>query len=114
PRLPIALLLTAWATGQLNAAQPAPRYNILFCFADGYGRYGGAYAKIDGRPSPNDVIRTPNIDRLAREGVLFRHAFVPAPSCTPCRSALLTGRYWWNTGRGALLQGAVWDTNFPG
>ncbi len=96
----------------LRAAE-APRLNILFCFADDWGRYASAYAKVDVRPSPNDIIRTPNIDRMAREGVLFRNAFVPAPSCTPCRSALLSGRYWWNTGRGAILQGAVWDTNIP-
>ncbi len=89
------------------------RLNILFCFADDWGRYASAYAKVDGRPSPNDIVRTPNIDRVARDGVLFRNAFVPAPSCTPCRSALLSGRYWWNTGRGAILQGAVWATNIP-
>lgn len=97
----------AAVTSAANAASP----NILFCFADDWGRYAGAYAKVDGVPSPNDIIKTPNIDRIAREGVLFRNAFVPAPSCTPCRSALLSGRYWWNTGRAAILQGAVWDTN---
>ncbi len=95
------------------AAGETNRFNILFCFADDWGRYAGAYAKVDGVPSPNDIIKTPNIDRVAREGVLFRNAFVPAPSCTPCRSALLSGRYWWNTGRAAILQGAVWDTNIP-
>jgi arylsulfatase A-like enzyme len=104
--------LLAFFCGQLSAAE-SNRLNILFCFADDWGRYAGAYAKVDGVPSPNDIIKTPNVDRVAREGVLFRNAFVPAPSCTPCRSALLSGRYWWNTGRGAILQGAVWDTNIP-
>jgi N-sulfoglucosamine sulfohydrolase len=89
------------------------RLNILFCFADDWGRYASCYAKIDGGPSLNDVVKTPNVDRVAREGVMFRNAFVPAPSCTPCRSALLSGRYWWNTDRGAILQGAVWNTNIP-
>jgi N-sulfoglucosamine sulfohydrolase len=91
------------------------RPNILFCFADDWGRYASAYAAVDKRPSPNDVVRTPNVDRVAREGVLFRHAFVNAPSCTPCRSALLSGRYFFNTGRGAILQGAQWDgiDSFP-
>jgi uncharacterized sulfatase len=96
----------------LRAAE-TNRPNILFCFADDWGRYASCYAGIEGRPSLNHVIRTPNVDRLAREGVMFRNAFAPAPSCTPCRSALLTGRYWWNTDRGAILQGAIWNTNIP-
>jgi arylsulfatase A-like enzyme len=91
----------------------APRWNILFIFADDWGRYASAYAAIDGKPSLNDVIKTPNVDRIAREGVLFRHAFVNASSCTPCRSSLLSGRYFFNTGRGAILRGAVWDETIP-
>ena len=63
-------------------------------------------------PGLNSVVRTPAIDRLAREGVLFRHAFVPAPSCTPCRSALLSGRWFYRTGGGAFLHGA-WDPAIP-
>ncbi len=94
-------------------AAETPRLNILFCFADDWGRYARCYAALDEGPSLNQVIQTPNIDRLAREGVMFRNAFVPAPSCTPCRSALVSGRYWWNTGRGAILQGAVWDSEIP-
>jgi len=90
-----------------------PRWNILFCFADDWGRYASCYAAIDGKPSLNDVIKTPNVDRLAREGVLFRNAFVNAPSCTPCRSSLLSGRYFFNCGRGAILQGAIWDSSIP-
>lgn len=96
----------------LRAAEPN-RFNILFCFADDWGRYASCYRPLEAGPSLNQIIRTPNIDRVARDGVLFRHAFAPAPSCTPCRSALLSGRYWWNTGRGAILQGAVWDANIP-
>ena len=77
------------------------------------GPLRGCYAAVDGRPSLNDIIRTPNVDRVAREGVLFRNAFVNAPSCTPCRSSLLSGRYFFNAGRGAILQGAVWDDSIP-
>jgi len=90
----------------------AKRPNILFAFADDWGRYAGAYAAL----SPgglSDVVRTPHFDRVARQGVLFRHAFVTAPSCTPCRSSLLSGQYFWRTGRGAILQGAVWDPQIP-
>ena len=94
-------------------AQAVERPNILFAFADDWGRYASAYAKVDGRPSPNDVIKTPNFDRVAREGVLFKNAFVTAPSCTPCRSSLLSGQYFYRTGRAAILQGAQWDAKIP-
>ena len=95
------------------AAQAAKKPNILFAFADDWGRYASAYAKVDGRPSPNEVVRTPHFDRVAREGVLFKNAFVTAPSCTPCRSSLLSGQYFYRTGRAAILQGAVWDDKIP-
>src|SRR6185503_16575707 len=72
-----------------------------------------AYAALDGKPTANSVVKTPNIDSVAARGVMFRNAFAPAPSCTPCRSALLSGRYFFNTGRGAILQGAVWDSSIP-
>lgn len=89
------------------------RPNILFCFADDWGRHASAYAKLDGPGGVNDAIQTPNFDRIAREGVLFRSAFVSAPSCTPCRSSLLSGQHFWRTGRGSILQGAVWDSSIP-
>lgn len=41
----------------------------------------------------NKQVRTPNIDRLAREGLRFDRAFVTASSCSPSRSSLITGRY---------------------
>ena len=106
----LAGLLLPLANGR---AADAPRLNILFVFADDWGRYASAYAKVDGRPTPNDVINTPNVDRVAREGVLFKNAFVNAPSCTPCRSSLLSGRHFFQTGRAAILQGAVWDEQIP-
>lgn len=94
-------------------AAAAPRPNILIIFADDWGRHAGAYAQIDGPGGINDAVRTPNFDRVAREGVLFRNAFVSSPSCTPCRSALLSGQHFWRTGRGAILRGAQWDASIP-
>ena len=87
--------------------------NILFAFADDWGRYASAYAGHDGPNSINSLVSTPNFDRIAREGALFRNAFVPAPTCTPCRSAILSGSYFWQTGLGAILIGAVWDDTIP-
>ena len=105
-------LLLAFAC-TLSAGLAEDRLNILFVFADDWGRYASAYAKADGKPSINDAIKTPNVDRVAREGALFRHAFVNSPSCTPCRSSLLSGRFFFNTGRGAILNGAEWDSAIP-
>ncbi|HEX3727434.1 MAG TPA: sulfatase [Pirellulales bacterium] len=107
----VVAVLCTWFAATLAVA--ADRPNILFLFADDWGRYASAYARLDGPGTPNDIVKTPNFDRIAREGVLFRHAFVNAPSCTPCRSALLSGQYFWRTGRGAILQGAVWDSRIP-
>ncbi len=87
----------------------AKRPNILFVFADDWGQQAGIYAHVLGKGGINDLAKTPNFDKLAKSGVLFKNAFVNAPSCTPCRSSILSGRNFWETGRGAILQGAVWD-----
>ena len=109
-----ALFVALSSTGlaQTNVASTKHQPNILFAFADDMGRYASAYAKIE-PGGLNDIIHTPNFDRVAKEGALFRNAFVNAPSCTPCRSSLLSGQYFWRTGRGAILQGAIWDTKIP-
>ncbi|MEG3605066.1 MAG: sulfatase [Verrucomicrobiota bacterium] len=91
----------------------ANRPNILFAFADDWGRQASIYAEIEGSGGLNDLAKTPNFDKLAKRGVLFTNATVNAPSCTPCRSAILSGRNFWETGRGAILQGAVWDEKIP-
>ncbi|MCH5600641.1 sulfatase family protein [Niabella ginsengisoli] len=52
------------------------------------------------------MVKTPNFDRVATEGVLFNHAFVSSPSCTPSRNAFITGKYFWGLGSGANL----WST----
>ena len=72
--------------------------NIVFAFADDWGRYASAYRPFEGPNSLNQLIETPNFDRVAREGVIFRNAFVPAPTCTPCRSSILSGQYFWQFG----------------
>ncbi|GIW81580.1 MAG: sulfatase [Gemmatales bacterium] len=107
-------ILFAFATlTMMAAASRAERPNILICFADDWGRYASAYRQGKNDATPNAIVKTPNFDRIAREGVLFHHAFVNAPSCTPCRSALLSGQYFYRTGRGAILSGAIWDASIP-
>lgn len=79
----LALFTVAAATALADAVPVRP--NILFILADDLGRgdlscYGGS--------TP-----TPNIDRLAAEGVRFTRFYSNGPECTPTRAALMTGRY---------------------
>ena len=74
-----------------RTAEQAPEGppNILFVFSDDHaahavGAYGGPLA---------GVAPTPNIDRLAQEGMLFRHAFVTNSICAPSRAVILTGKH---------------------
>jgi N-sulfoglucosamine sulfohydrolase len=108
----LAAVLPGKFSGGLPVLCAAERPNVVVVFADDWGHFASAYGRL--RPGTiNDVVRTPNFDRLAQSGVLFTNAFVNAPSCTPCRSSLLSGQYFWRTGRGAILQGAVWDEKIP-
>ena len=50
---------------------------------------------------------------IAKNGVLFTNAHVNAPSCTPCRSSLLSGQYFYRTGEGAVLFYGKWDPEIP-
>lgn len=110
----LCTLFACLANGTVLTAQASAsdRPNVLFVFADDWGRYASIYGQSE-PGSMNDVVKTPNFDALAKKGVLFTRAFVNAPSCTPCRSSLLSGQYFWRTGRGAILQGAVWDSSIP-
>ena len=112
-RLSSFLFLSVVSAASLVVAADDKRPNFLFAFADDWGRCASAYAKLDGPGSFNDVIKTPNFDRVANEGILFRRAFVSAPSCTPCRSALMSGQHFWRTGRSSILLGAIWDGTNP-
>jgi arylsulfatase A-like enzyme len=76
----VAILLGCVA---IASAQTKPNVVLIVMDDVGYGDYG-SYGAPD--------IRTPNIDRLAREGVRFTD-FYAAPTCTPTRAALITGRY---------------------
>ncbi len=104
----LVLSLVLIASLQNLGAQP----NIVLFFADDWGRYAGIYDEIDGANGVNSIIKTPTLDKLGTEGVVFTNAHVPSPSCTPCRSSLLSGMYFFNTGMAGILSGE-WSPELP-
>jgi len=95
--LPVVLLA--------SSVRAATRPNILLCIADdaSWHHFGA-----NGDP----VVRTPVFDRVAREGVNFRHAFTSSPSCTPSRGALLAGQHFWRLGEAGNLW-SRWPNTAP-
>jgi len=60
---------------------------------------------------PGNSAQTPNLDRLAAEGVVFEHHFAAAPTCSPSRGAMLTGLMPHRNGLMALASGGHWEVN---
>ena len=100
-RLCIAFLIAAFVvnTGAFAASKP----NIVVILSDDFG-WGslGCYGATR--------LKTPNLDRLAREGRRFTQAYAPGSVCSPTRYALMTGRYYWRT---SVKDGEVLPGNAP-
>jgi len=80
--------LSLLASGKDKAAS---KPNIVFIMADDMG-YGDVSAY-----NPESKIQTPNMDKLATEGLMFTNVHTPSSLCSPTRYGLLTGRYCWRT-----------------
>jgi arylsulfatase A-like enzyme len=91
-------LLAALLLAPVAGAQPAARPNIVLINMDDLG-YGdtSAYGAT--------AITTPNIDRIAREGVRFTSGYATSATCTPSRFSMLTGRYAWRQEGTGVLPG---------
>lgn len=89
---------------QGSADEPLQSPNIVYILADDMG-YGdpGCY-------NAESKVPTPNIDRLAAQGMRFTDAHSPSSVCTPTRYAFLTGRYCW---RSRLKSGVLWGFDKP-
>ena len=80
----------------LNSAAPErdmaqdDRLNILFIIADDLNLALGSYAESETRPH-YATVSTPNLDKLAAEGIRFENAFVQNPLCNPSRASILSG-----------------------
>ena len=93
----------AAAVGMVPAPLPARERktpNVVLIYADDLG-YGdvGCYGATK--------VETPNIDRLARQGVRFTNAHSPSATCTPSRYAMLTGEYAWRRKGTGVLSGTA-------
>lgn len=93
-RLLLALMCLASISMSLGAAEPSQlpaRPNIVLIIADDLGAEDlGVYG--------NTGVRTPNLDKLAGEGLRFTRAFNACSSCSPSRASMITGRYPHSTG----------------
>ena len=103
--LPIVITLAGVidAHAQPRASNRA-RPNVVIILADDLG-YGDIAAF-----NPRGRVPTPNVDRLAREGLRFTDAHTNSSVCTPTRYGLLTGRYAWRT---HLQRGVLWGEADP-
>ena len=91
PPLPWGVALALWtslvgfaAAGETKTQRP----NIVFIFSDDH-----AYQAVSAYHDPRKLIETPNIDRIAREGMRFDRCLVTNSLCGPCRATVLTGKY---------------------
>ena len=93
------LRVEAETAAEAKPVRADARPNILFCIGDDWGwPFCGALG--------DKVVRTPVFDGVAREGVLFPHAYCASPSCTPSRGSILTGQMFWRLEEG----GNLWST----
>jgi arylsulfatase A len=106
PSLLIAFAASVLMSVPLTAtAATGSKPNILYILADDLG-----YGDVQALNPRRGKIRTPHLDRLAREGMTFTDAHSGSSVCTPTRYGLLTGRYAWRT---VLQRGVLDGTNNP-
>ena len=92
-----SMLLIAVAGGLIAcpalAAERTPRPNIVFMLADDQGWNGLSVQMAPDVPgSRGDIFQTPNLERLAAQGMRFSNAYAPAPVCSPTRISIQTGK----------------------
>ncbi len=83
--------LALFGTARTTRAATGKKPNVLFVFADQWRGNATGYAG-----DPN--VKTPNLDRLAAQGLNFKNAVSVCPVCTPYRASLMTGRFPTSTG----------------
>jgi arylsulfatase A len=91
----LLLLIVTGGAGRLlsQAAVVDKRPNFVFLIGEGQG-WSSLSIQMDDRvpQSKSDIFQTPNLDRIAREGMRFSNFYAPSPRCTPSRAAYFTGK----------------------
>lgn len=91
--LALSAVVAAGINNLRAADSPAKSPNIIFIYADDMGWTGTSVEMIKGDPtSKSDYYKTPNLEKLAANGIVFSQAYSPGPMCTPSRAAVLTGK----------------------
>lgn len=99
----LCIIATLFCIAGSPCAQSKP--NILFLLADDFSY---PFTSVYG----DKIVKTPNIERLAKQGVAFTNAYAASPSCTPSRAGMLTGNYPHKLGEGVNLVGKL-DVSIP-
>src|SRR6476659_5795562 len=87
----LSVLILLSLAGAAFSAESTRAPNVVVILSDDYG-----WGSLGCYGAPKEL-KTPNLDRLAREGRRFTNAYAPGSVCSPTRYGLMTGRYYWRT-----------------
>ena len=99
-----AMVVSGSAAGADAALKASGKPNLVVILSDDFG-----WASLGCYGAPPEL-KTPHLDRLAREGRRFTQAYAPGSVCSPTRYGLLTGRYYWRT---SVKDGKVLTASSP-
>lgn len=92
-RISFCLLIGLILAGtQLEDPKPAERPNIILFLVDDMGWQDTSVPFHTSETPFNQTYRTPNMERLARQGIVFTNAYAASPVCTPTRTSIMTGQ----------------------
>jgi arylsulfatase A-like enzyme len=104
PHVVLFLIAVSYYSFSTAQTQNDTRPNIVFILADDFG-----YSSLNCYGAEKDLVRTPNIDRIAEKGMSFSNAYTAASVCTPTRYSFIMGRYPWRS----KLKYGVWGVEAP-
>lgn len=81
-----SFFLSSFLLSSCGEREPAPKPNVLFILADDFGYY-------DLSCMGSDYYETPNIDRIARDGMVFTNGYAACQVCSPSRASIMTGKF---------------------